>query len=414
MPTAEFFRRYAGLATQLAVPVQAGGALLIVAPPETSGLVHAVTEAAFERGAADVAVLYEDAAFDALRTASAAAERLEAASPWTVQALTRQAQAGQPILTLHAPDPGAAGYAPAGRSARVLTARNRALETYGGLRSKVAFNWSVMAVATPAWAAFLRPELTESAALEWLWERLGHLLRLDTPDPVAAWDAHARRLAARCARLDELGITELHLHAPGTELRLGLPEGHRWFGPLVPSAQGVTGIPNLPTEEISTLPHRLRAEGTVRATRPLLVEGQLVEGLELTFRAGRVASWRCTSGSELVGALLEADAGASRLGEVALVPESGLVAQKKRTFYSTLIDENASCHLALGRAYPVVLEGGRDLTPEAFEARGGNHSRVHLDFMVGSAELEVAATTRGGDRLTLMEGGEWALPDNTP
>ncbi len=414
MPTPEFFRRYAVLATQLAVPVQNGGELLIVAPPETSGLVHAITEAAFGRGAADVAVLYEDAAFDALRTASAATERLNAISPWIVQALTRQAQAGQPILTLHAPNPGSAAHASAERTAQVVAARNRALETYGSLRSRVAFNWSVMAVATPAWAAFLRPELNDEAALEWLWERLGHLLRLDAPDPVAAWEAHARKLTGRCTQLDGLGLAELCLRAPGTDLRLGLPDGHRWVGPLVPSAQGVAGIPNLPTEEISALPHRLQAEGTVRATRPLLVQGQLIEGLELTFQSGLVTSWRCARGSELIEALLGADEGARRLGEVALVPETSLVAQEECVFYSTLIDENASCHLALGRAYPVVLEGGRELTQAAFEARGGNHSRVHLDFMVGSAELEVVATTRGGDRLTLMKKGEWALPDRTP
>jgi aminopeptidase len=412
MPETDFFRRYARLATERAVPIQPGQKLLIVAPPEVHGLVRAIAEAAFERGAADVAVLYEDAAFDVLRTASAAPGVLETFPPWVVQALTRQAEAGHPILTLHAPQPGSSPNAE--RAAQALNARNRALETYGRLRSQVAFTWSVMTVATHDWATFLYPEREGTEALEHLWERLGHLLRLDTPDPLAAWNAHAHKLLKRCEALNALELSELHLRGPGTDLHLGLPEGHRWFGPLVESAQGIVGIPNMPTEEISTLPHRLRAEGTVRATRPLLLQGQVVQGLELTFEAGYVTTWRCDSGAELIEALLETDEGSRRLGEVALVPEDSLVAQEGRIFYSTLIDENASCHLALGRAYPVVLEGGRAMPPETFTARGGNLSRVHLDFMVGSAELQVEATTRGGRTVTLIERGLWALPGSTP
>lgn len=408
--SAERFERYAQLATRVAVPIQPGQHLLIVAPPETSPLVHAITEAAFARGAADVTVIYEDATLEALRTAAAALERLDAAPPM-LDLLTRQAQAGQPVLTLHAPNPGSSTPSVEARAARVLATRNRALETYGMLRSRVAFSWSVMAVATRGWATFLYPEKAEHEAVTSLWRRLEHLLRLDTPEPIAAWTAHANRLMARCRTLNALELTELRLTGPGTDLHLGLPEGHRWFGPQVPSMQGVVGIPNLPTEEISTLPHHLQVEGTVRATRPLLVQGQRIDGLELTFSAGRVTDWRCTLGADLFGALLSTDEGASRLGEVALVPEDSLVAQEQRTFYSTLIDENASCHLALGRAYPVVLEGGSAMTPATFEARGGNHSRLHLDFMVGSTALKVEAATSRGERLTLIDNGLWVLPD---
>lgn len=362
------------------------------------------------RGAADVAVIYEDATFEALRTAAAAPEKLDIAPP-LLEMLTRHAQAGQPVLTLHAPNPGTSTPTRDGRTARVLKSRNSALETYGKLRSRVAFNWSVMAVATRDWATFLYPEKSEREARVSLWERLEHLLRLDTPDPIAAWAAHASRLMVRCQKLNALGFTELRLSGPGTDLRIGLPEGHRWFGPRVPSMQGIVGIPNLPTEEISTLPHRLRVEGTVRTTRPLLIQGQRIDELELTFAEGRVSAWHCAKGEELFEALLATDDGAARLGEVALVPEDSLVAQERRTFYSTLIDENASCHLALGRAYPVVLEGGNTMTPDAFEARGGNHSRLHLDFMIGSTSLSVEGLTQKGERFMLMDSGLWVLPD---
>lgn len=407
MPRANLLHRYAQLAVQLAVPLQLHSRLLIVAPPETYAVVHAVTVAAFRQGAADVQVLYEDSTFDLLRTGSASLERLNAFTPWVAEALTRHAQEGQPILTLHAPNPTFTSQPPADRVAKATAARNSALETYGMLRSRVTFNWSVMAVATRAWAAYLRPELGEEQALEWLWERLGHLMRLDTPDPLELWRAHAQQLMRRCQFLDGLEIAELHLTAAGTDLRLGLPERHRWFGPFVESAQGVTGIPNLPTEEISTLPHRYEAAGEVTVTRPVVVQGQRVENLRLTFREGKVTTFKCTTGEAFFEALLETDEGASRLGEVALVPENSLVAKAEQIFYSTLIDENASCHLALGRAYPVTLQGGSDLSLDDFKAQGGNHSRVHLDFMFGSPQLEVQALRRDGSQVLLMRGGLW-------
>ncbi len=231
--------------------------------------------------------------------------------------------------------------------------------------------------------------------------------RLDAPDPLRAWQAHAARLMQRCAALDASHIVELHFEGPGTELRLSLPAGHQWFGPLVPSASGLRGIPNMPTEEISTLPHRLHAEGQVRMTRPLVVHGHLIEEMELTFEGGRVTGLRSPSGEALLRSLLPTDEGASHLGEVALVSEGSRVSREHRTFYSTLIDENASCHLALGRAYPVTLKGGSNLDAAEFQARGGNHSQVHLDFMVGSPELCVTALTSDGRRVPVMQAGKW-------
>ncbi|QLG13068.1 aminopeptidase (plasmid) [Deinococcus sp. D7000] len=407
MPDLAFDQRYARLAVQVAVPLQPGQRLLIVSPPETFELAGQIAAAAYDVGAAEVEILYEDPQVLSLKVQRAATAQLQRFSPWTADALTAHARAGQPMLSLHAPSPQIQPELDA-RAAVAASARNAALEEYGLRRSKVLFNWSVMAVATASWARLLRPELPEADALEWLWQVLARLMRLDAPDPREAWQAHAERLMQRCAALDDLNITELHFEGPGTDLRLGLPEGHQWFGPLVPSAAGLRGIPNMPTEEISTLPHRLQAEGRVRMTRPLVVHGHLIETMDLTFEGGRVTGLHSPSGEALLRALLATDEGAARLGEVALVSEDSRVSREHRTFYSTLIDENASCHLALGRAYPVTLKGGADVEAAEFLARGGNHSQVHLDFMVGSPELDVTALTSDGRRVPVMRGGRWA------
>lgn len=407
MLSEQLLRRYAELAVQTAIPVQVGQRLLIVGPPEGAAVVQAIAKAAYQVGAAQVEVLYEDAVLTRLAIEHAAEEQLRHFSPQVAETLTAHALAKQPILTLHAPDPSVLPEQFAQRSGTYAASRQLALERYGMMRSRVQFNWSVMALATPTWAQFLRPDLSQAEATAWLWQTLARLMRLDQPDPGAAWREHAQRLMTRCQYLNALDLAELHLFAPGTDLLLGLPKGHRWFGPLVESAQGLAGIPNLPTEEISTLPHRLHAQGKVRATRPVVLQGQLIEGLELTFDAGRVSGVQAVSGAPAIQTLLGTDEGASRLGEVALVSEDSLVAREQRTFYSTLIDENASCHLALGRAYPVTLQGGDQLSVAEFEALGGNHSSVHLDFMFGGPELVIEGRTQTGERHLLMQAGRW-------
>lgn len=394
----------------MALPLQPGQRLLIIAPPEASPLVAAIAQTAFACGAADVTALYEDQQLEALRLAHTADALLGRFSPATASTLTEHAQAGKPILTLHAANPQKPAAALAARAACYVAARQHALASYANLRASVAFNWSVMAVATPSWASALRPDLPAEDALTWLWQRLAHLLRLDAPSPQAAWLAHSNNLMARCAQLQALDIAALELTAPGTALRIGLPRGHLWFGPRVASSQGRVGVPNMPTEEISTLPHRLAVDGKVRISKPLVLAGQLVEGLELTFKQGKLLRFSCSSGQDLFAKVIDTDEGARRLGEIALVPEDSLVAQEGRIFYSTLIDENASCHLALGRAYPVTLTGGAALAEGAFLAAGGNQSAVHLDLMFGSPQLQVDALSASLGRVTLMKKGLWVLP----
>jgi aminopeptidase len=268
------------------------------------------------------------------------------------------------------------------------------------------FIWCSAAAPSPAWARSVFPGLEESEALDRLWQAVFATCRVDAADPVAAWNDHLADLAARGNYLNAREYDRLRYSGPGTDLTVGLPGGHRWIG----GAEGKRGsVPNLPTEEVFTSPDRMRAEGTVRVAKPLSYLGTIIEGIEFRFEAGAVVAATATSGEDALGEMLEMDDGAVRLGEAALVPQSSLVAAQQLVWRNTLYDENDACHLALGRAYPVAVTGGTEMSSDEQVAVGLNHSSIHVDFVVGSAELDVFGIMADGVEETLMVGGEWAF-----
>jgi aminopeptidase len=242
-----------------------------------------------------------------------------------------------------------------------------------------------------------------------LWNALFNVCRVDQADPVAAWQQHIADLRARCNYLDQRQFQALHLTAPGTDLTIGLAERHRWMGGSIQSESGIDFVPNLPTEEVFTLPHRQRIDGHVTATKPLSYSGSLIEGFGLTFSGGRVTSLRAARGEETLRKMIEIDEGMSSLGEVALVPNSSPVSQSGMLFFNTLLDENAACHIALGSGLNFCLQGGENLSEEEYLARGGNPSLGHTDFMIGSAEMDIDGLLPGGQREPVMRQGEWAF-----
>jgi aminopeptidase len=286
------------------------------------------------------------------------------------------------------------------------------LERYANfveLIGKNKMNWLVVAAAGPAWAARVFPDLEPAEAEKKLWEAIFSITRVDQPDPVSAWDKHVKNLRARSEYLNAKQYAALHYKAPGTDLTVGLPQGHFWNSAGSSTQNGIFYIANMPTEEIFTLPHKDQINGHVSASMPLSYSGALMEDFVLTFENGYVVKATAGKNETVLKKLVSADEGASSLGEVALVPHSSPIAQRGHLFYDALIDENAASHLALGRAYKFTLKGAENLSDEEFKARGGNVSMVHVDFMIGSAKMDIDGLLADGSAEPVMRQGEWAF-----
>jgi len=285
---------------------------------------------------------------------------------------------------------------------------SRSVRPFRECISRNQTNWAVIAAASPGWAQRVFPNASAETQLGLLWDAIRRLCRLDQPDPIGAWERHLKALAARRDYLNDKRYDALRYRGPGTELTVGLARGHIWTGGRSTSANGIAFAANLPTEEVFTMPARDRVEGRVRASKPLSYGGTLIEDFEMTFEGGRIVHVRAARGEEVLRQLVATDAGAARLGELALVPHSSPVSQTGHLFFNTLFDENAASHLALGAAYAFTLEGGDQMTPEEFERAGANRSATHVDFMIGSGELDIDGVKADGTSEPLMRAGEWS------
>jgi aminopeptidase len=268
-------------------------------------------------------------------------------------------------------------------------------------------NWTIVASATPAWASAMFPDDPSDIALAKLWDAIFATSRINCEDPVANWKAHDADLHHRAAYLNEKRYSALQYRGDGTNFRLGLSDDHLWIGGGTTAANGIYCIPNMPTEEVFTTPHKERVEGTVKATKPLSFQGTMIEGIHVRFEGGRIVQARATRGQEVLERLMDTDEGARRLGEVALVPHSSPIAHSGLTFLNTLFDENAASHIALGQSYSGCLRDGDKLTPSQLAAKGANDSLIHVDWMIGSDKLDVDGITASGGVEPLMRNGEW-------
>ncbi|HUB31099.1 MAG TPA: aminopeptidase, partial [Terracidiphilus sp.] len=291
-----------------------------------------------------------------------------------------------------------------GRANRAVSAAYRpALE----LITRHAINWTIVASATPAWAAAMFPNDKPDTAMAKLWDAIFQTTRINVDDPVAAWKTHDAHLQKTAARLNAKRYYALHYRGPGTDFRLGLADDHLWLGGGTTAGNGNYCIPNMPTEEVFTTPHKDRADGTVTATKPLSHQGTMIEGIQVRFERGRIVEAKATRGQEVLQKLIDTDDGARRLGEVALVPHSSPIASSGMLFFHTLFDENAASHIALGQAYSSCLRDGDKLTPAELAARGANDSLIHVDWMIGSGKLDIDGVTADGKSEPLMRQGEW-------
>lgn len=418
MKTSEFeqnLEKYAGVAIKVGLNLQPGQRLLIgspafncLTPVETAPLVRLIAAQAYRAGARLVDVLWGDAQLKSIRLQHAPRDSFQEYPAWQVSTAVDYLERGDAFLIIFAHNPDLFE----GHDQEILgeieqlNAKNCA--PIFDYLTRNATNWLAISAPVPGWAAKVFPGLAPEEQDFKLWEVLFDLCRIKSPDPVAAWEQHIRQLAALSNYLNRKQYTALRFTGPGTDLTVGLPPGHIWHSGGMNNAAGIPFVANIPTEEIFTLPHRDQTEGVVTATKPLSFGGGLAEKFSVTFSEGQAVKITADKGEESLRQLIETDAGACRLGEVALVPHSSPISQSGLIFYNILIDENASCHLALGEAYKFCLEKGEALSGEAFAAAGGNLSSIHMDFMVGSGEMDVDGLRADGFTEPVMRAGEWA------
>ena len=400
--------RYAELLVRTGLDLPPGGKLVVRAPVQAAPFVREVARAAYRAGAIDVRVNYAD---DALTLAlyedgsDAAVAYLPA---WAAQEPEQLVADGYAHLSLVGQDPSLLAGVDPERVAERAKVQAQAMRGVQEQISGFAVNWCVAGVSTPAWARRVYPALPQEEAVARLWRDIFVTTRLDEADPVAAWSAHIAELDRLTAWLNRRQYAALHLRSDlGTDLTVGLADGHRWQGGAERARGGVLGVPNLPTDEVFTAPHRERVDGWAVASKPLSVRGQLIEGLRVRFEGGRAAEVHAERGEASLRRLIETDEGAARLGEIALVPASAPVARTGTLFFNTLFDENAASHIAFGRCYATNVDGGEQA--EHLHASGGNDSLIHVDWMIGTPGTDVDGVTQAGEREPLMRGGEWVI-----
>jgi aminopeptidase len=397
----------AEVAVRVGLGLRTGQELVMTASLDALPLARRITEQAYRAGASLVTTLYADDEATLMRYHFAADLSFDKAAGWLYDGMGAAFKSGSARLAIAGGNPALLSNEDPEKVSRANRAVSTAYRPALELITRHSINWTIVASATPAWAASMFPDDSADVALAKLWEAIFRTTRVDREDPVAAWKEHDAGLQKRAAFMNEKRYAALHYRGPGTDFRLGLADDHLWLGGGTTAENGVYCIPNMPTEEVFTTPHKDRADGTVTATKPLSHQGTMIEGIQVRFEAGRIVEARASRGEEVLQRLISTDDGARRLGEVALVPHSSPIAASGMLFLNTLFDENAASHIALGQAYTSCLRDGDKLSPEELTAKGANSSLIHVDWMIGSAELDIDGVSASGSTEPLMRRGEW-------
>jgi len=400
--------RLAEVSIKVGLRLKAGQNLLVTAPTIALPLVRKVAEHAYKAGAGLVTPILTDEQITLLRYRYGPDESFDRAAGWLYEGMARAFDANTARLAIVADNPMLlAGEDPA-KVARASKANSIAYKP--ALERIVNFdiNWNIIAYPSPSWAKLVFPGDEESVAVGRLADAIFSASRVDRDDAIAAWQTHNEALRVRRTWLNEQRFGALHFSGPGTDLTVGLADGHEWQGGGSTAKNGITCNANIPTEEVFTTPHARRVDGHVISTKPLSYQGSLIEGIAVRFEEGRIVEAKATRGEEVLNKVLDTDEGARRLGEVALVPHSSPISKSGLLFFNTLFDENAACHIALGQCYSKCFIDGTKLAPEQIAAQGGNTSLIHIDWMIGSNKIDIDGLYADGRRVPVFRKGEWA------
>ncbi|MFC5467983.1 aminopeptidase [Cohnella suwonensis] len=401
--------QYAALAVEVGVNVQHGQQLCIISPISAAPLVREAAKHAYKLGAKYVHVDWSDDEVARARAELSSEDGLSHYPEWHAKGRVEMAEAGAAFLRISSENPDLLKGIDADRISRMTKAQQNALQPFRRFTLGNQVAWSIVACPNELWASKVFPELPEAERVDALWNAIFAATRVDDPTPVDTWKRHADTLGAKAKRLNERRYKELRYRAPGTDLTIGLTDGHLWTSAGARNAAGNVFIPNMPTEEVFTTPHRERVNGTVSSSKPLSYNGKLIDGFSFTFKDGRIVDYKADQAYDALKQLVETDDGSHYLGEIALVPHRSPISDTNLIFYNTLFDENAACHLAIGFGFPFCLEGGLEMDKDELAQRGVNHSLTHVDFMIGRADLEIDGITADGAVEPIFRAGNWAI-----
>jgi aminopeptidase len=400
--------KLAEVAVKVGLRLERGQDLVITAPIAALPLVRLITKHAYLAGAGLVSTFYSDEETTLARYQYAPDESFDRASDWLYDGMAKAYAGNAARLAISGDNPMMLAAQDPAKVARANKANSIAYKPALEKISNFDINWNIISYPNPAWAKQMFPELPEDAAVAKLAEAIFAASRINTADPVAAWAEHNANLHKRSSWLNSERFSALHFTGPGTDLTVGLADGHEWHGGASTAKNGITCNPNIPTEEVFTTPHALRVEGHVSSTKPLSHQGTLIDDIQVRFEGGRIIEAKASKGEEVLNKVLDTDEGARRLGEVALVPHSSPISASGVLFYNTLFDENASCHIALGQCYSKCFLDGASLSQEQIKAQGGNSSLIHIDWMIGSDKVDIDGILPNGGSVAVMRKGEWA------
>ncbi len=400
--------KLANLAVKRGVGLQKGQNLLITAPIESIPLVRKIAEHAYREGANIVTPLFTDSDITLSRFKFAQNESFDTATDWLYNGMgeafdnntARMAIAGDDPMLLSKMDP-----------EKVSRANKAMAKAYKPARERITefkINWNIVSWPGSAWASRVFPDLPLDEAIVKLADAIFDASRASVDDPIQAWDDHNEKLRIKTKWLNEQNFAALQYNGPNTDLKIGLADEHEWMGGASKAQNGIICNPNIPSEEVFTTPHAYKVEGTVSSTKPLSYQGTLIDNINVTFKEGKIIESKASKGEEVLQKVLKSDEGASRIGEVALVPHSSPISQSGIIFYNTLFDENAASHIALGQCYSKCFKGDSDLSKDEISKRGGNSSMIHIDWMIGSDQIDVDGIDKNGNSIPVFRKGEWA------
>ncbi|WP_391558174.1 aminopeptidase [Robertmurraya sp.] len=401
--------KYAELAVKVGVNVQPNQTLVINTSLDSAEFVRLVVRKAYEVGAHNVIVNWADDMVTRAKYELAPDAAFTEYPEWRARELEELADKGAAFMSIVSSSPDLLKGVNPERIANFQKAAGTALSNYRKKIQSDKVSWTVIATPSPDWAAKVFPDAAPEEQVNLLWDAIFKATRADLDNPVEAWKKHDETLHEKVAYLNERRYKKLHYTAPGTDLTIELPEKHIWVGAGSINEQGNSFMANMPTEEVFTVPHRTGVNGYVASTKPLSYGGNIIDNFTITFENGRIVDVKAEQGEDILKRLVDTDEGSHYLGEVALVPFQSPISQSNVLFYNTLFDENASNHLAIGSAYAFCIEGGKTMSAEDLEKNGLNESITHVDFMIGSAEMNIDGITNDDQTEPVFRNGNWAF-----